>query len=197
MFLKRRTQISESHCGPAVVEMLLSNLGIERTQEEIAQAAGVVNTIEEHGARVDQLALAISKLVPHVLLYYKQYASLSDIDTLLSVYNLPVGVEWQGLFYEREEDEEEDDEEDFGHYSVITHIDYEKKAIIIVDPYKDYASSDRIIDIYKFLNRWWDDNEIKDPQTGKRKYIRDEKPLFVISQRNPELSEKLNLKAYF
>lgn len=195
MLLKRRTQISESHCGPAVLQMLLANLGIEKSQEEITISAGVSSTIDEHGTRVDQLALAVQLLVPQVVLYYKAYASLDHIQTLLSVYNLPVGVEWQGLF---EEDDEKDDEDgEYGHYSVVTHIDYEKKALILVDPYKDYTDSERIIDIYQFLNRWWDYNEIIDPQTKRKKSVRDEKLLFVISPKNPDFAEKIGLKTYY
>ena len=33
-------QISESHCGPAVVQMLLENIGVDASQEAITEAAG-------------------------------------------------------------------------------------------------------------------------------------------------------------
>lgn len=193
---KRRQQITESHCGPAVVEMLLENVGVVKTQEEITEAGGAKETIKELGTRVDQLALAVKVLTSNLVLYYKEKATLEDIKMLLSQYNLPVGVEWQGLFeaYGKEEDDEEGDS---GHYSVITHIDEAKKALIIVDPYKDYADADRIIDINKFLKRWWDMNEVNDQQTGKKKLVKDDKLLFIITQKNSELAEKLGLKSYY
>jgi predicted double-glycine peptidase len=195
MYLKRSTQITDSHCGPAVVQMLLENLGIEVTQEEITKAADATETIEKHGVTIEQMAKAVQELAPEVALYYKEYASLSDIETLLRIYYLPVGVEWQGLFYENEAEEEKG--EDYGHYSVVTHVDYKKKALIIVDPYRDFTNSDRIISIYKFMNRWWDTNELKDPLSNDPIMLRDEKLLFVIAYRNPELSGKLGLKTYF
>jgi D-alanine-D-alanine ligase len=194
---KRRQQISEAHCGPAVVEMLLENVGILKTQQEITIAAGASDTIKEHGTRVDQLALAVKELASNFVLYYKENASISDIKILLSDYNLPVGVEWHGIFEATGKDGTDGDDEDYGHYSVITHVDEGKKALIIVDPYKDYVTADRIIDIDKFLKRWWDTNEVIDSQTGKKKIVKDDKLLFVITSKNPELLEKLGLKTYY
>ena len=55
----RSTQISEAHCGPAVIQMLLANLGIEVTQEDVAELGGETALIDLHGMRVDQLALAV------------------------------------------------------------------------------------------------------------------------------------------
>ncbi len=195
MRLSRRTQITDSHCGPAVIEMLLSNLGIEKTQEEITEASDAINSIEEKGVTVEQMAKAVDKLAPEVILYYKEYGSISDIEILLREYSLPVGVEWQGLFYENEKEEEKG--EDYGHYSVVTHVDYKKKALIIVDPYKDFVSSDRIISIYKFMNRWYDTNELKDPLNDDPILMRDERLLFVVSPVDPKMRGKLGLKSYY
>lgn len=195
MPLSRRTQITDSHCGPAVIEMLLSNLGIEKSQEEITESSDATQSIEEKGVTIEQMAKAVERLAPEAVLYYKEYGSIADIEILLREYSLPVGVEWQGLFYENEKEEEKG--EDYGHYSVVTHIDYKKKALIIVDPYKDFASSDRIISIYKFMNRWYDTNELKDPLNDDPILMRDERLLFVVSHANPKMRGKLGLKSYY
>src|SRR3989344_59119 len=93
---RKITQISEHHCGPAVLAMLLDALQVTTTQEEIAQAAGAANAINVHGMRVDQLGLACSRIAPHAQFWYKHSASLDDIRFLLSR-GFGVGVEWQGL----------------------------------------------------------------------------------------------------
>jgi len=49
-------QITENHCGPAVLQMLLENIGVNASQQEITEAAGATHTIETLGTRVDQLA---------------------------------------------------------------------------------------------------------------------------------------------
>jgi hypothetical protein len=48
---ERFTQISESHCGPAVIQMLLQYIGIEVPQEAVAEAGGATALIEVQGAR--------------------------------------------------------------------------------------------------------------------------------------------------
>lgn len=195
MPLKRYTQITESHCGPAVIQMLFSFYGIETSQVEITQAAGAEDTVDVHGVRVEQMAQAVHVLAPYMVLYYKQYATFSDIQALLIEYQLPVGVEWQGLFYDDEEEEVKG--EDYGHYSIVTSIDYVRKALVIVDPYQDYAESDRMIEIYKFLNRWWDVNEIKDPLSDKPIFLRDDKVLFIVTPRDEALRQRIGLSSYY
>src|SRR5262245_3976907 len=142
--VNRICQISESHCGPAVIQMLLGHLGIQTTQEALAEAGEATDRIEIHGMRVDQLALAVRRLAPTTQFWYKKNAKIEELVELVTVYKHPVGVEWQGVF---DIEEEEDDEEDYGHYSVIPHIDLERQELIIVDPYKDFVSQDRIFSI--------------------------------------------------
>src|SRR5574342_478492 len=119
--LRRIEQISENHCGPAVLEMLLENIGVEASQEAITEAAGARSRIARHGTRVDQLAKAVHVLAPGARLWYKEKASAEDLVYVLDICEYPVGVEWQGFFEDRIEDEEEG--ADYGHYSVIAHID--------------------------------------------------------------------------
>lgn len=182
------TQISESHCGPAVLQMLLGNIGIEINQQAITQAAGATKTIVRNGIRIDEMAQAIANLNYPAQLWYKPHATIEDIRTLLDIYKYPVGVEWQGLF----SDDDEEINSATGHYSIVTRVDEEKKALIIADPYKDFADQDRIINIEKFHHRWWDINYFKD-ETGKKHRIRDNQVLFIVTPENIQFSPGLGL----
>lgn len=196
----RFTQISESHCGPAVIQMLLSNLGIEVTQEAVAEAGCATNLIELNGMRVDQLAEAIKSLAPQAQFWYKERSSLDDLVSLVVDYGYPVGVEWQGVFEDEDEagDEQPGDEtedEDYGHYSIVTHIRPEEKLLIIADPYKDYVSQDRIFSFEVFEKRWWDFNEVQDPESGRAKLVEDFHMLFIITPRGKRFPYKLGMIA--
>ncbi|MGE5073374.1 MAG: cysteine peptidase family C39 domain-containing protein [Anaerolineae bacterium] len=186
-------QISEHHCGPAVIEMLLENLGVELTQEQITEAAGAAMTIADHGTRVDQLAKAVNDLAPLARLWYKEKANLADLQYVLEEAKYPVGVEWQGIF----DDDPEDLDDDYGHYSVIAHIDEAQDELIIMDPYKDFVEQSRIIKIRIFLKRWWDYNEVIDPDTRKKVFKKDEELFFVVVPRDVTFPEGLGMRAYY
>src|SRR4029079_16404373 len=104
--LRRIQQISENHCGPAVIQMLLENIGVTATQEEITDAAGATRTIETHGTRVYQLARAVHELAPIAKLWHKEKASPEDLEYVLDTCTYPVGVEWQGLFDDMDDDDD-------------------------------------------------------------------------------------------
>lgn len=185
--VQRVTQISEAHCGPAVLQMLLETVGVKTDQATITSAAGATETIDEYGTRLDQLALACQRVAPQVQFWYKHFATLEDIKYLLSR-GIPVGVEWQGLFYKSLEeeaadsdDDEDGDQTDYGHYSVIVFFDDENDQLVIVDPYKDFTNRDRIFDVQTFLRRWWDNNEIRDEQTGRVQMVNDTHLLFFVT----------------
>jgi hypothetical protein len=194
--LRRALQISESHCGPAVIQMLLSNLGVFTTQEAVAESGGATSLIELHGMRVDQLARAVCQIAPAVQFWYKNRASLDDLITLLTVYHYPVGVEWQGLFEDEDDEAEDDDEdeEDYGHYSVVTHIDLEKQELIIVDPYKAFVDQDHILSFGDFVERWWDTNEVTNPETGRTRLVRDTRMMFVITAKEVSFPKLVGMK---
>lgn len=185
-------QITENHCGPAVIQMLLENIDVNVTQEQIADAAGATQTIETHGTRVDQLAKAVQKLAPNVKLWYKEQASFEDLEYVLNDKKLPVGVEWQGLF-----GDEDEDDEDAGHYSIVAHIDKATDELIIVDPYKDFVDQNRIVRISLFEKRWWDYNEVKDLETGKIISKKDEQLFFVVAPSDVAFPEKLQMQSYY
>jgi hypothetical protein len=188
----RFTQISESHCGPAVIQMLLSNLGIEVSQEAIASAGGAAGLIDQSGMRVDQLARAVRLLAPHAQFWYKANASLSDLYRLVTDIRYPVGVEWQGLFEDRLEDES--DEGDYGHYSVVIIVDEKNREVVIVDPYKDFRDQDRLFDLNWFITRWYDYNEYEDPVTKKKQTLEDRQVLFIITPDDETFPRELGMK---
>jgi hypothetical protein len=190
--LRRIQQITENHCGPAVTQILLENIGVNVSQEEITDAAGATHTIETHGTRVDQLAKAVHELAPIAKLWYKEKASVEDLEYVLDECKFPVGVEWQGLF-----EDMDGDEDDFGHYSIIAQIDKVKDEMIVVDPYKDFVDQSRIVKMSLFLNRWWDFNEFKDPQTGEKTFKKDEQLFFVIAPLSVAFPTELGMQSYY
>jgi hypothetical protein len=181
--IQKVQQLSESYCGPAVLQMLLSAVGEEVTQEKIVDVLGLADRIEEHGVRPDQLGLACVLLAPDHKFWYKYQATLDDVKTVLDT-GFAVGVEWQSLFYDSEEEESEDydyEEPDSGHYSIISFFDEQEDQLIMVDPYRYFARQDRIFDTEMFLRRWWDTNEVRDQRTGKSHIVTDERLLFFVT----------------
>src|SRR5574338_282691 len=98
---ERFMQISEAHCGPAIIKMMLSNQGIEVTQEQVAEAGGATSLIAMHGMRVDQLARAVQVLAPSMRFYYKDQSTIDELARIVQIYGYPVGVEWQGVFEDK------------------------------------------------------------------------------------------------
>jgi hypothetical protein len=172
--------------------MLLENIDVNVTQEAITEAAGATHTIESHGTRVDQLAKAVHELAPHAKLWHKEKSSFEDLEYVLNEKKIPVGVEWQGLF-----EDEDNDDEDNGHYSIIAHIDKLKDELIIVDPYKDFVDQNRIIKISLFEKRWWDYNEVKDLETGEKTFKKDEQLFFVVAPLDVSFPERLGMQSYY
>src|SRR3989339_107563 len=185
-------QISENHCGPAVVQMLLENIGIETTQELITKAGGSNESmLDRYGMRVDQFAKAVFVIAPTASLWTKEKATVNDIKKLLEVYDHPVGIEWQGLF--EDSLEEEDPDEDYGHYSIVSHVDEETGNLIIVDPYKYFEDRNRIVSNKIFVKRWWDNNAYMDEVTCKLKHKKDVRLLFIIADNSETFPEELGL----
>lgn len=197
-------QISESHCGPAVIQMLLDNLGITVTQEAVAEAGGATELIELNGMRVDQLALAVRNLAPEVQFWYKEHARLSELVRLVTHFRVPVGVEWQGVFEDEDEESdgntvegEETGDDDYGHYSVVTYANRREKKFIIADPYKDYYSQDRIFSFEEFEGRWYDFNEVTDPITGKTRVVKDDHMMFILTRKGDIFPLELKMENDF
>jgi len=188
----RFTQISESHCGPAVIQMLLHNLGIEVAQEDVAEAGGASDLIEQHGMRVDQLDRAVRKLAPQTCFWYKDHSMIEELVRIVADYDYPVGIEWQGLFEDTLEEETQDG--DYGHYSVVTMADSKSRKLVIVDPYKDFRSQDRIFTFEFFISRWWDTNDFPDTLTGKDRLVEDRQMMFMITPEEVTFPRLLGMK---
>lgn len=172
--LKRIRQISAVHCGPAVLSMLLSHCGSEINQEALVDAADVRHSLEQYGMTVSEMGDAVKKVAPQLTLWYKKGTTIEEVATIIDLHKYPVGIEWQGVFYE-------DEDEDNGHYSIITNIDKVNKIISIADPYDRFAGTDRSFHIEEFETRWWDENDIYDPAIGERRSIRDERMVFIVT----------------
>jgi len=192
--IRRIRQISDSHCGPAVVQMLLQQLKIAVTQKQITKYSQAGRTIKWRGTRIDQLALAVNKLAPLVKLWYKDHGEIDDLIKLTEQYQCPVGIEWQGLF-DRGSTRQPDEDGDFGHYSIVTYVDVKKKRLTIVDPYKDFPHN-RYIKIEQFLPRWWDINVIAGAHNGKKTSVKDRRMFFIITPRTATFPLRLKMKNY-
>jgi hypothetical protein len=207
---ERFMQISESHCGPAVIQMLLTRRGVEATQQEVAEAGGASNLIEMNGMRVDQLALAVHRIAPRLFFYFKDHASIDELVRVVNDYHYPAGVEWQGVFEDEDEDEYdeasdgqvelhengESEDSDYGHYSLVTRADRRKRHLIITDPYKDYFSQARVFDYAEFDQRWYDFNEIPDPVSGEPVLVMDDHLFFVIVPRKVSFPRRLGMRTF-
>lgn len=198
----RFTQISESHCGPAVIQMLLANLGIEVTQEQVAEAAGVKDLIEMNGTRVDQLALSVRRLVPSVRFWYKEKSSLGELLVLVGEYHYPVGVEWQGVFEdgydvpEGYEDDTETGDSDYGHYSIVTQVNEKTRQLKIADPYKDYRNQERTFSFSTFESRWYDYNEAPSPAGVHPAIVEDYHMMFIITPGDEDFPRELGMRNF-
>ena len=202
-------QITESHCGPAVLQMLLSNVEIEVSQEAIAEAGGAASLIELNGMRVDQLALAVRRLAPQVRFYYKDHATIDELVRVVNDYRSPAGVEWQGEFKEEDEPvpagpglgvgkpaDSESEDSDYGHYSLVTQAERRRRELIIADPYKDYFSQARVFTYKEFNRRWYDYNEVPDPATGQAVLVKDDHLFFVVVRPNVFFPRWMGMKTY-
>ena len=132
-------------------------------------------------------------LAPQARLWYKEKAVLRDLKYVLEEAKYPAGVEWQGIF----DDDPEELDDDYGHYSVVAHIDEERDELIIMDPYKDFVEQSRIIKISVFLKRWWDYNQVMDPQSGEKTFKKDEDLFFVVTPLEVSFPAELGMQAYY
>lgn len=184
--LKRVCQKTTSHCGPAVLEMLCSYVGVYVDQEEFVDAVGIRKKLDEYGMIVPEMRTAISILTPQLQFWYKPNATLNDISEIVNRFNFPVGVEWQGVFFE-------DEDEDNGHYSVVTHIDTTNNIVMLSDPYRRFAGNDRRFHVLEFDDRWWDENEVINPYTGTTQVIRDDHMLYIVTPKDAIFPEHLEM----
>jgi len=186
-------QESDSHCGPATLQLLYSHLNRIFTQEEIVIAAGIADQILENGMRPAQMARAVAILTPDLQFLFKPNASREDLHQLVGGYRYPVAVNWQGLFYTSAEEELDSQSEDRGHYSVVTDVDLDRNKVVIADPYFEFSATPRIFSLSWFENRWWDFVQDLNPVTGVEETLNTHQLLFIIAPKTVVFTSELGL----
>jgi len=184
-------QVSFSHCGPAVLEMLFSHLSVDIDQNEFVRSLGIESRLKEYGMTVREMEAVVAKLFPDYTFWYKDNSSLSDLSVVINTHKYPVGVEWQGDFPDVSSEEisqygyeEDDEDDDAGHYSVVTHVDTINNAVFVSDPFGPFAGRDRKFSILDFEKRWWDINEVVNPSNGKRIQVHDYHMMFLVTPKD-------------
>jgi hypothetical protein len=186
--MKRVRQIDVYSCGPAVVSALFTFLGIKVSQKRVIASLRAQNKIRSVGLNVKDLARATSAVSNGNFVFWKkQGGRISEVATIIDKYKFPVGVEWQGVFYE-------DEDEDNGHYGIITEVDKSVGYLRMADSFSKFAGVDRRFRIKDFEKRWWDQNEVRVEGTSRKRTITDKKMLFVITPKNASWPGKLGMK---
>lgn len=185
--MTRVKQIDVYSCAPAVLASLYSNLGVKASQRKIITSLRARNKIKKYGLNVKDMARASKIIGKGAFTFWKKdKAKISDLDIAINKYKCPVGVEWQGVFYEFEDD-------DSGHYAVITKVDKKSGFLRISDPFYAFAGVDRKFKIRDFEKRWWDENEISVPGTSKKKHVVDHRIMFVVTPKTDSWPRKLHM----
>ncbi len=187
--LKRIQQSTNSHCGPAVLEMLTGYIGKDIPQQRYVDILNIGEKLKTHGMTVAEMGEALKLLDPTLRLWYKQNSRIEDIYRLNTDYNYPVGIEWQGIFYQYSDGDD-------GHYSVVTGLDLTSLKIYIADPYEVFAGKDRTIKLGRFIPRWWETNEIIDPVSNKKNIVEDIRMMFIVTHAHEDFPLKLNMVAH-
>ncbi len=191
--LPRVCQISEYHCGPAVLQMLVARCGVDADQVRLTHLAQARTSISTRGVRVDELARAVRELNAGLCLWYKTRATPADLFAVVKRYRHPVGVEWQG-FFEASEADEDYVAGEYGHYSVVTDIDLQRRLITLRDPYPDFSAEDRVFSLNWFVSRWWDVNLVPLPNSAVLLLVEDRHMLFVVTGERARFPAALDMR---
>ena len=185
--LKRVKQITSSHCGPAVLVSLFSFLGVRTSQGRIVKSLRAENKIVDTGLVIKDLSRTVRIVGKGQFTFWKKEgATIGDLDKIVNKYKVPVGIEWQGVFYE-------DEEGDNGHYCIITEVSRAKGYLKLADPYKRFAGLDRKFRISDFEKRWWDSNEVAIPYSKIKKLVYDKKLMFLITSKKETFPRRLGM----
>lgn len=185
--LPRVAQITNSHCGPAVLEMLLGNLGVKITQDQVVEAAHLsIKKLNKDGMTVEEMAVAAAALEPDVQFWMKNNATLPELRQIMIDYKYPVGVEWQGEFLQYADDET-------GHYAIVTNIDDWDGTITLADPFKPFSKKDRTLTLTRFEELWWDENKVRDLVRDKMVNVKDYHMIFIITPKKESFPRELKM----
>jgi hypothetical protein len=169
--------------------MLTGYIGKDIPQQRYVDILNIGEKLKTHGMTVAEMGEALKLLDPTLRLWYKQNSRIEDIYRLNTDYNYPVGIEWQGIFYQYSDGDD-------GHYSVVTGLDLTSLKIYIADPYEVFAGKDRTIKLGRFIPRWWETNEIIDPVSNKKNIVEDIRMMFIVTHAHEDFPLKLNMVAH-
>ena len=185
--MARIRQIDVYSCGPATIAMLYSFQGVKVSQRGLISSLRAQKKIRKFGLNIKDMARAVHIIGKGSFVFWKKAnGKISDLATITAKYKYPVGVEWQGVFYEFAD-------EDDGHYGVITQVSKEKGYVRIADPYTIFAGVDRRFKIADFQKRWWDHNEVSVAGTSKKRVVTDKRVMFVITPKGKTWPKKLGM----
>jgi hypothetical protein len=209
--LSRVRQLTETYCGPATIQMLLSHYGIAIDQQQVVDIAGVQSTVGKHGIPVNDMGRTVKTLASGMKFWVKRFGTITELQKIVREYNYPVGVDWQGIFEIADEYDltgyvgvseqalaeagysYDSNDGTHGHYCVIVDVDTNENYVRIADPYGHYAEKDRFIRLSEFSNRWWDQDIRIDPVTGKKKVTDECRTFFVIVPENITFPEEMGM----
>jgi len=183
-----RVSQKPGHCGAASLEMLFLHYNVALSQDDIVRATKVPQQLWYEGFRIDELSEAVASLNSEFIVVGKFDNTLEDLKRVLENLQIPVGVEWQGMFIDANGRYFEE-----GHYSVITAIDENNELIHIIDPDDTSAIKNGIIKTSEFLSRWWEMNSISQEfENVTQEDIRNEGLMFIVVP----LSKLAEIKLY-
>lgn len=55
----------------------------------------------------------------------------------------------------------------------------------------------RIVKMSLFVQRWWDFNEVKHPETGKEEFKKDQQLFFVVAPLSVTFPAELGMKSFY
>lgn len=193
--VKLEAQQTDSHCGPAVIQALLKYNNIHVQQDDVCNAVNIKRSISKYGMGPTQIAQAVKNLAPDLRLMFKQNATGKDIETLIKKYNIPVAINWQGLFFSTlKEEKKYASRSDKGHYSIVTDIKPHSDKIIIADPYPLFVNTPRIFSYRWFKSRWWDIGHVPGKNKEAESSFNTKKLLFILAPKELDLPANLHLE---
>jgi hypothetical protein len=63
----------------------------------------------------------------------------------------------------------------------------------VADPYKRFAGRDRRLKLDEFEERWWDYNDIYNPQTNRNSSVKDYHLMFLITRKEDTFPMRLGM----
>jgi hypothetical protein len=184
----------------------VSGLALKLDQEEMVDAAGARKSVMTKGITLIDLAKGLRKLHPDLVVWGRTNSTIEELQKLREAGYL-VAVDWQGIFTA---DEYGDDEYDRwgelwdkitgapilkggqGHYCVALEVNIKKGYLKFADPYGHYAGKNRFVALWEFEERWWDDR-IDIDEKGKKKYILENRLMFLVAQKGDNKPKETGL----